>query len=112
MEKLNYKGYSTTVRYDSESRRLHGKIDGISDFVNYVASDIMEVEEEFHSAVDDYLDFCKEIDKVPETPQAEMVDIDLPITVYQSLTDRAENSGVSLSQLITNIIVDKIPAKA
>ena len=30
--------------------------------VNYEAENIVELEEEFHKAVDDYLEFCKEFD--------------------------------------------------
>lgn len=112
MEKLKYKGYVSTVRYDNESHKLHGRIDGISDFVNYVADDINEVEQEFKNAVDDYLDFCKEVNKTPATPEAEIVDIDLPIDICNSLALKAKRNGLSLSQLITNIILGKTSINA
>ena len=45
---------------------LRGKIEGINDFVNFEYADIQNVEKEFHEAVDDYLEFCKEVGKEPD----------------------------------------------
>ena len=41
-------------------------IEGIHDYVDFEAEDVASVEQEFHSAVDDYLAFCEEVGKVPE----------------------------------------------
>ena len=48
------------VRRDCEDRILHGKIEGISDFVNFECSKVEDIEAEFHKAADDYLEFCRE----------------------------------------------------
>ena len=32
---LEYKGYHTKVQYDAETCILHGKIEGIRDFINF-----------------------------------------------------------------------------
>ena len=45
---------------------LRGEIEGINDFVNFECADIQNVEKEFHEAVDDYLEFCKEVGKEPD----------------------------------------------
>ena len=66
---LEYKGYYTDVGIDFEAKQFYGEIEGISDFVNFI-SDISDgvpgIIKEFHSAVDDYIEFCKEIDKSPK----------------------------------------------
>ena len=62
---LEYRGYYTKIEYDADSKVLRGKIEGINDYVDFEAKDIEHVEEEFHSAVDDYLVFCKEVGKEP-----------------------------------------------
>ncbi len=63
-----YKGYTADVTEDPETGALHGKIAGIRDFVNFEAESLDDVKKEFHAAVDDYLEFCREMGKDPERP--------------------------------------------
>ena len=55
---LEYKGYRTKIEFDREDNIFYGEIEGIHDF--------SKIEKEFHDAVDDYLEFCREIEKEPE----------------------------------------------
>ena len=63
-----YKGYNADVVIDFEGHVLHGKIDGISDLVTFESETVDGIVQEFHSAVDDYLEFCAEHGKEPEVP--------------------------------------------
>ena len=63
---LEYKGYHSKIEYDAESKVLRGKIEGVSDFIDFETDDIADVENQFHQAVDDYIEFCKEVGKKPE----------------------------------------------
>lgn len=65
---LEYKGYWTDITVDFESHLLHGRIEGIRDLVNFESETVDGIIKEFHSAVDDYLDFCAEIAKSPDMP--------------------------------------------
>ena len=58
---LEYKGYHTRIEYDSQSKVLHGKIEGINDLVTFESESVAKIEDEFHKAVDDYLAFCEVI---------------------------------------------------
>lgn len=66
---LEYKGYYANVEIDFEANEFYGEIEGIRDFVNFI-SDISEgvpgIIREFHSAVDDYLEFCQDVGKQPD----------------------------------------------
>ena len=64
---LTYKGYTTVIEFDSESKVLYGKIEGIDDLVTFESDSAKEIEKEFHDAVDDWLEFRKEIDNVVES---------------------------------------------
>ena len=64
---LTYKGYSTVIEFDSESKVLYGKIEGINDLVTFENDSAKEIEKEFHDAVDDWLEFKKEIDNEVES---------------------------------------------
>ena len=62
---LHYKGYSAKPEYSVSDKIFHGKVLGITDLVYFCAENAKDVEQEFHKAVDDYLEFCKEIGKDP-----------------------------------------------
>lgn len=68
---LEYKGYRTSIEIDFEANMFYGEIEGIRDLVNFM-SDIPDgvqgIIREFHSAVDDYLEFCAELGESPNVP--------------------------------------------
>ena len=64
---LTYKGYSTVIEFDSESKVLYGKIEGIDDLVTFESDSAKEIDKEFHEAVDDWLEFRKEINNEVES---------------------------------------------
>lgn len=57
---LEYKGYTTKVKYSNEDNVFFGKIEGINSLVNFEAESADEVKDAFEEAVNDYLAFCKE----------------------------------------------------
>ena len=69
--RLEYKGYYAKVEIDFEAQEFYGELDGITDYVDFI-SDMKDgmpgIVREFHSAVDDYLEFCKEVGKTPVKP--------------------------------------------
>lgn len=67
-ETLQYNGYNGSVLYSAEDRILHGRVVGIRDAVTYEGSDVTGLERNFKKAVDEYLRFCKEEGKTPDTP--------------------------------------------
>lgn len=63
--RLDYKGYFTVIHYATPDKVFYGKIEGISDLVTFESESSSEIVKEFHEAVDDYLDSCKEFGKEP-----------------------------------------------
>ena len=65
-----YKGYRANVEIDFEANEFYGELINIHGFVNFI-SDIKDgipgIIREFHSAVDDYIDFCNTVGKHSET---------------------------------------------
>lgn len=63
---LEYKGYKTRIIYSQEDNVYYGEIINIDDFVNFHSENISTIEDEFHKAVDDYIEMCKLIRKEPK----------------------------------------------
>ena len=62
---VEYKGYIGSIEYDPEDKLHYGSLLNIDDLVNYQANNVIDLEKQFHNAVDDYIEFCKEVGKLP-----------------------------------------------
>ena len=63
-----YKGYGSTVKYDPKHRIWYGKIDDISDLVDFHTKKFTNIDKVARDAIDNYLDFCTRVGKEPERP--------------------------------------------
>ena len=101
---LEYKGYWTVVEYSVDDKVLHGRIEGIRDFVNFEAESIEDVEKAFHEAVDDYLLFCEDHGTAPEKPYSGSFNVRIPKTLHRAAVQQASMQGISLNQWITVVL--------
>ena len=101
---LEYKGYHTKVQYDAETCILHGKIEGIRDFVNFEASNPEEVEKEFRAAVDDYLEFCEEVGKAPDKEYRGTFNVRIDPSLHRELALEADKKDISMNQMVESAI--------
>lgn len=63
LNRFDYKGYYTLIDFDAEDKVLYGKIENANgDLVIFESDSTKEIEKEFHDAVDDWLEFRKEIE--------------------------------------------------
>ena len=58
---LKYKGYEGYVHFSTEDNLYYGGILGIKDLVDYNSETEDDIENQFRLAVDDYIEFKKEI---------------------------------------------------
>lgn len=101
---LEYKGYHTKVEYDVVDKKLRGKIEGINDLVDFECESIESVEEEFRSAVDDYLDFCKEVGKEPEKEYRGTFNVRIAPELHKKLAKKAYVEENSLNATVEKAI--------
>jgi len=101
---LEYKGYHTKVTYVAETNTLRGVIEGISDFVDFETDDLSKVIQEFHSAVDDYLEFCKEVGKNPEKEYKGSFNVRIRPELHRSLAVAAFKADESINRTVEKAI--------
>lgn len=109
---LRYKGYTTRVEYCAEDEILYGKIEGISDLVNFYADTPREVEKNFHEAVDDYLDFCRETGKEPDREYRGAFNVRVSPQLHREISFKAFEQGISLNQLVENALLEYMAKKS
>ena len=105
---LRYKGYMTMIEFSAEDGLLFGKIEGIGDLVNFMGESVKEIEQAFHDAVDDYLDFCREMEKEPEKPYRGSFNIRISPNLHRAAAVRARESGVSLNRFVETALMTAV----
>jgi predicted HicB family RNase H-like nuclease len=65
---MKYKGYIGHVEYDEEADILFGRVLNINDVITFEGKSIDEIKCAFQDSVDDYLEFCSELEKEPNKP--------------------------------------------
>lgn len=63
---IQYKGYVGSVEFSEEDSIFYGKVLGIRSLISYEGETAKELLEDFHGAVDDYLETCRAEGKEPE----------------------------------------------
>ena len=101
---LEYKGYHTKIEFDSEGLVLRGKIEGIGDLVDFECESSKDAEKEFHTAVDAYLEFCKEVGKEPDKEYKGTFNVRISPELHKKLVNVAMKNGDSLNASVEKAI--------
>ena len=101
---LEYKGYYTNVTFDSETKSLFGKIEGINDLVTFESDNAEKIEDEFRSAVDDYLVYCKEMGKEPEKVYKGRFNVRISPELHQRVARKATEENGTINSIVEKAI--------
>ncbi len=107
---MKYRGFTANILYDEQDRIFFGHLYGTYDNVHFEGSSIDELESAFQEAVDDYLDYCKEMNRSPRRPPIQMpIDkITIAVAVSPQINKRAEEvaqeRGVSLDVVVEDAL--------
>lgn len=107
---MEYKGYYGSLKYSAEDEVFHGKLEFIRDLVTYEADSAAQIKTEFQTAVDDYLEFCKEIGSAPDKPFKGSFNVRPGPELHEKLAKLANDAGVSLNKIVTAALNDYIKA--
>lgn len=58
-----YKDFYSNIKFSDKNNTQYDKNDNILDLVNFKSKDLFKAIKEFHKAADEYIDFCKEVNK-------------------------------------------------
>ena len=109
---LEYKGYHADIVYDEENDYYSGLLYGIHDLVTFCGETQEEAEKDFYDAVEEYLEFCKEIDKEPDREVAEDLNLRVNDDLYKNLKDDAQKAEEGLNSFVEKILNNYIAKTA
>ncbi|MCL2628596.1 MAG: type II toxin-antitoxin system HicB family antitoxin [Oscillospiraceae bacterium] len=67
---MSYKDYHGSVELSEEDGVFHGKVVGIKSLLSFEGDSVVSLTEDFHNAVNEYLEFCADSGFEPEKPNS------------------------------------------
>lgn len=100
MNTLSYKGFIGSVSFSEKDGVFFGKIEGIDSMVNFEGESVNELTNAFHEAVDDYLDYCKEMGIEAHKSYTGVLNIRINPETHSRIAVIAKQTGVSINAFI------------
>ena len=108
---IQYKGYVGSVEFSEEDKLFYGKVLGIRSLISYEGSSATELLDDFHGAVDDYLQSCKDQNKEPEIAFKGSFNIRLTPELHKKLYIYAATHHISINKYIEKTLEESPAAK-
>ena len=104
---MEYKGYIGSVEFSEADQILYGKVQGIRSLISYEGTTVTELVEDFHSAVDDYLELCSAEGKTPEKAFKGSFNVRFKNPVlHKKAAVYAYNHSVSLNSVVEESVAE------
>jgi len=101
---LSYKGYTARVDFDPEDGILIGRVLGLNDSISFHGETPAELIADFHAAIKHYLADCQATGRQPEKAASGKLMLRVPPEVHAAAAVKAEASGKSLNQWISEVL--------
>lgn len=107
---MNYKGYIGNVEYDDVNRVFTGSVINTKTVITFHGITVDEIEREFKTSVDDYLEWCMEDGVEPEKPYSGKFNVRFSPELHQQAAVGAKILGISLNSFVEKSVRDELKA--
>ena len=101
-----YKGYAGQIEVDVEADILFGRVLDINDVVTFQGKTVAEARQEFHNSVDDYLEFCAELEREPDRPFSGNLPYRTTPENHRKIFIAAKKSGKSINAWMDEVLTE------
>jgi len=101
---LRYKEYMGSVKFSEEDAVFYGKVVGIKALISFEGDSVSSITQDFHAAVDEYLDFCAENGIEPEKPFKGSFNVRIGAELHRKAAVAASERGISLNAFVEDAI--------
>jgi predicted HicB family RNase H-like nuclease len=105
---LHYKNYAGSVEFSEEDTVFHGKVIGIKALISFEGDSVNAITQDFHKAIDEYLQFCAAKGKEPEKPFKGSFNVRISSELHRKLALTASSRGISLNALVEDAIKQSV----
>ncbi len=108
---MRYKGYDGSVKYSDEDGLFYGKLEFIKALITYEGTDVKSLRDDFHEAVDDYLDLCEQEGIEPEKPFKGSFNVRPGSGLHRRVVMYAREKGKTLNQVVKDALEKYLEAE-
>ena len=105
---MKYKGYTGKAEYDDEAEIFYGEVIGLRDVVTFKGASVRELQKSFRESIDEYLAFCKRMNKDPDIPASGKLILRIPPELHSYAAVRAKTEGRSLNTWVAEAVKEKL----
>ncbi|MEM8494206.1 MAG: type II toxin-antitoxin system HicB family antitoxin [Planctomycetota bacterium] len=99
-DKFIYKGYIGVAEIDKEAGLIHGRVLGMRDVVTFEAETVAGLQQAMEDSVEDYLAFCAEKGREPQTSKSGELRLRLGPELHRKVETAATLAGQSMNDYI------------
>jgi predicted HicB family RNase H-like nuclease len=111
MKPLQYKSYLGSIECSVEEGCLHGKILYITDLVTYESQTVPGLEAAFKDAVDDYLETCAQLGKVPDKAFKGTFNVRMTPELHKAAAIEAALAETTLNDFVSQAVAEKVAGR-
>ena len=104
MNTMTHKGYSARIEFDERDNIFVGRVLGLRAIIGFHGETVAELRAEFKTAVEEFLQDCKEHGILPEKPASGKLMLRVPPEVHGAALVAAQAAGKSLNQWATEVL--------
>ena len=108
---MEYKNYVGSVEFSESDGVFFGKVMGIRAMISYEGTTAKELVEDFHGAVDDYLELCEEEGKEPERAYKGSFNVRISPELHKQAVIYASSRQMSLNSLVESALRNSLASQ-
>ena len=105
---IEYKNYVGSVEFSEKDCVFFGKILGIHSLISYEGSNAKELIDDFHNAVDTYLEECRLTGKSPEKSYKGSFNVRVSPELHKNAAPYALSHNISLNTFVEESIKEAL----
>lgn len=104
MNIMNHKGYTAKIEFDERDNIFVGRVLGLHAMISFHGETVAELRSAFETAIEEFLQDCKEQGIRPEKPASGKLMLRVPPEVHGAALVAAQAAGKSLNQWATEVL--------
>jgi len=108
---MEYKGYIGSVEFSEEDGIFHGKVQGIRALISYEGTTAQELVDDFHTAIDEYLELCEKENMEPEKAYKGSFNVRISPELHKKAVVYAYSQQTSLNRVMEDALYNYITSK-
>lgn len=105
---MKYKGYEAIIKFEEEDRLFVGRVINTRDVIAFDGLSVEELEQSFHTVIDEYLEDCHASGKEPNKPFSGKFNLRISPDLHMKAATQAALNGMSLNSFVEQAIEKSI----